>query len=103
MKLTPFRVVITIDALLLIAATLYGFSVAEECSYGTPAAVMNFLAAFWLLPINFALAVVMGLIYAFGARSKPFARSWAGAFLFAFGLILLVNTPLCFAINMVLC
>ncbi len=103
MKPTPFWIVIAIDALLLMAATVYGFTVDGECSYGTPAAVMNFLAAFWLLPINFILALIMCLVYFSGPKTKPFSQSWAGAFVFAFGLILLVNTPVCFAINMIMC
>ncbi len=101
MKLTPFRIIIGINAWLLIAATLYGASMRESGGYGSPAAVMNFMLAIWLIPINAILALITGIAYAAGVRRARYTQSWAGAFLFATALILLVNTPACLMLNMV--
>ncbi len=97
MKLTPFRVIVSLNLLIHLGI----FAVAKlgdnaGSGYGTPAGWAVLLSGLFLIAANVVLAAVTGLASAF---MKGDARHVTGAAALAFilsaGIILLISVPMC--------
>lgn len=104
MKLTPMRIVIGLNFLAL--AFAYGWAFTQPAGGSSPAnivGVMGLIASIVLIPTNAVLFVlsliVFNIILSKQQKKVGFNGSWAQAFLFGLGLIILFNTPLCFALS----